>query len=230
MDSLLDYPGSGLRQTKLLTPETDRKLSKNPKKKKISYDLEISDRDIHDAMKDIPGYLDITTGDFKELYRLTYRHAVQRIARSIKAADIMTEEVVSVKRETPLKEVARLMAEQGISGVPVIEEDGKVAGVISEKDFLSRMGGKSSGSFMGVIAKCLKGKACVAIPIHAKKAEEIMTSPALTVKEAATLQDIADLFNQRKVNRVPVVDDRGHLIGIVSRGDIMEVPLLRGMS
>ncbi|MCK5505944.1 MAG: CBS domain-containing protein, partial [Thermodesulfovibrionia bacterium] len=115
-------------------------------------------------------------------------------------------------------------------GVPVIEEDRKVAGVISEKDFLSRMGGKSSGSFMGVVAKCLKGKACVAIPIRAKKAEEIMTSPAITVKEDSTLRNIADLFKERKINRVPVVDDTGCLIGIGSRGDIIEVPLLRGMS
>jgi CBS domain-containing protein len=205
-------------------------LSKHPEKKKIPYDPEISDKDILEAMKDIPGYLDITTGDFKELYRLTYRHAVQRIAQSIKAIDIMTKEVVAVKRETPLKEVAKLMAEQGISGLPVIEEDRKVAGVITEKNFLSRMGGASSGSFMWVIAKCLKGKACVAIPIRAKKAEEIMTFPVFTVREDATLRDIIDLFNKKKINRVPVVDDNGLLTGIVSRGDIIEVPLLRGMS
>ena len=203
-------------------------MSNHPEKKKISYDLDISDKDIYEAMKDIHGYLDITTGDFKELYRLTYRHAMKRISESIKAADIMTVEVVAVKRETPLKDVAKLMAEQGISGLPVIEEDRKVAGVISEKDFLSRMGGKSSGSFMGVIAKCLKGKACVAIPIRAKKAEEIMTSPAFTVKEDAILRDIADLFNERKINRVPVVDREGFLVGIVSRNDILEAPILKG--
>ncbi len=192
--------------------------------------MEISDRDIYEAMKDIPGYLDITTGDFKELYRLAYRQALKRIAESIKAADIMTEEVVAVKRETPLKEVAKLMAEQGVSGVPVIEEDRKVAGVISEKDFLSRMGGKGGKTLMGVIAKCLKGKACVAIPIRAKKAEDIMTSPAVTVKESSTLRDITDLFKEREINRVPVIDDKGCLTGIVSRGDIIKIPLLRGMS
>jgi CBS-domain-containing membrane protein len=205
-------------------------LSKYPEKKKVSYDMEISDRDIYEAMKDIPGYLDITTGDFKELYRLAYRQAVKRIVQSIKATDIMTGEVVAVQRETPLKEVAKIMAEQGVSGVPVIAEDRKVAGVISEKDFLSRMGGKSGKTFMGVIAKCLKGKACVAIPIRAKKAGDIMTSPAVTVRENSTLRDITDLFKEREINRVPVIDDKGCLTGIVSRGDIIEIPLLRGMS
>ena len=205
-------------------------MSRHQEKKKISSDLEISDKDIYEAMKDIPGYLDITPGDFKELYRLTYRHTLERIAQSIKAADIMTAEVVSVKREMPIKEVAKLMAEQGVSGVPVIDEDRKVAGVISEKDFLSRMGGKSGKTFMGVVAKCLKGKACVAIPIRAKKAEDIMTSPAVTVNEDTTLRDIADLFKERKINRVPVVDRKGCLIGIVSREDIIEAPLSGGLS
>ena len=191
--------------------------------------MEISDKDIYEAMKDIPGYLDITPGDFKELYRLTYRHALKRIAQSIKARDIMTSVVTSVKREIPLKEVAKLMEEQGGSGVPVIEENRSVAGVISEKDFLLRMGAQNARTFMGVVAKCLKGKGCVALSIRAKNAEDIMTSPAVTVNEDTTLLDITSIFKEKKVNRVPVVDREGSLVGIVSRGDIVAAPLLGGL-
>jgi len=204
-------------------------MSKHSDNKKFSYNMEISDKDIYEAMKDIPGYLDITTGDFKELYRLTYRHALKRIEESIKASDIMTGEVVSVNRETPLKEVAKLMAEQGVSGVPVIEDDRRVAGVISEKDFLSRMGAGNTKTFMGVVSKCLKGKGCVALSIRAKKAEDIMISPAITVSEETTLLDIINLLKERKINRVPVVDQEGCLIGIISREDIVEAPLSGGL-
>jgi CBS domain-containing protein len=205
-------------------------LGKHPEKKKSSYNLDISDRDIYEAMKEIPGHLDITPGDLKHLYRLIYQQAVKRITQSVKAGDIMTSEVVTVKRDTPLTDVARLMAEQGVSGIPVIEKERKVAGVISEKDFLSRMGGKSAGSFMGVVAKCLKDKGCVAIPIRAKKAEDIMTSPAVTVSEDTTSLDITTLFKERNINRVPVVDREGCLVGIVSREDIVEAPLAEGIS
>jgi CBS domain-containing protein len=205
-------------------------LSNRPEKKNNFYDLEISDKDIHEAMKDIPGYIDITTGDAKELYRLAYRHSLKRITQSIKAGDIMTIEVIAVKRETPLKEVARLMAEQGVSGLPVIEEDRKVAGIISEKDFLSRMGAGNTKTFMGIVAKCLKGKACVALSIRAKNAEDIMTSPAVAVNEETTLLDITNIFRERKINRVPVVDSEGYLTGIVSREDIVKAPFLRGIS
>ena len=203
-------------------------MSKHPDKKKFSYNMEISDKDIYEAMKDIPGYLDITTGDFKELYRLTYRHAMKRIADSIKARDIMTSEVVCVKRDTPLKEVAKLMAEKGVSGVPVIGDDRKVAGVISEKDFLSRMGARNTRMFMGVVSECLKGKGCVALSIRAKNAEDIMVTPAITVSEDSTLLDITNIFKERKINRVPVVDKEGCLTGIISRNDIVEAPLSGG--
>lgn len=83
--------------------------------------MDISDDDIYDAMKEIPGYLDITPGDFKEVFRFAYQHAVERLS-SVKAGDVMVTEVVSVTRKTPLDQVAAVMARHGISGVPVVEE------------------------------------------------------------------------------------------------------------
>jgi len=182
--------------------------------------VELTDEDVHDAMKEIPGYLDITTGDFKEIYRLAYRHAVERLAGSIAAREIMVREVVSVGRKTPLRQVAETMADHGISGVPVIEGD-KVAGMISEKDFLTRMGDQETRNFMAVIAQCLKGKGCVALPIRGQNAEDIMTSPAITVRADTSIVEVANILMQKNINQVPVVDEKGKLLGIVSRTDIV---------
>ncbi|MEE9610519.1 MAG: CBS domain-containing protein, partial [Desulfatiglandales bacterium] len=102
--------------------------------------LDISDNDIIDAMKGINGYLDITPGDFKEVYRLAYAHAIERLTHLAKAKDVMTQKVISVERDTPLIEVVNMLANLGISGVPVVDKDRKVVGIISEKDFLFRMG------------------------------------------------------------------------------------------
>ncbi len=189
--------------------------------------IEISDDDIYEAMKAIPGYIDITPEDFKEVYKLAYRQALERIVLSIRAADIMTREVLSVKRDTPLQEVAETMARGGIAGVPVVEEDGSVVGVISEKDLLRRMGAGEANNFMAVVAECLKGEGCVAVSIRAKVAKDIMTSPAITVKEDTTVIEIADTFTKKGINRVPVVDSEGHLIGIVSRADIVRAPFIK---
>ena len=182
--------------------------------------VDISDDDIYDAMKEIPGYLDITPGDFKEVFRFAYQHAVERLS-SVKAGDVMVTEVVSVTRKTPLDQVAAVMARHGISGVPVVEEGERVVGVISEKDFLTRMGEQDTETFMGVVAECLKGLGCVAVSIRGQNAEDIMTSPAVTVNEETSIREIANLLTEKNINRVPVINRKGHLVGIISRADIV---------
>ena len=183
--------------------------------------IDISDDDILDAMKKMEGYVDITTGDFKEVYRFAYQHAMDRLMNFTKAKKIMTENVVFVKRDTSLLEIAEIMASHEISGVPVVDEENKVIGVISEKDFLFSMGAKSSMEF---IARFLKNKGNIPVPILGQKAANIMTSPALTVNEDISISEITNIFTAKNINRVPVINSEGKLVGIISRADALQSP------
>jgi CBS-domain-containing membrane protein len=184
--------------------------------------VDMSDADVLDAMKSIPGYLDITPGDFKEIFRIAYRHAIERISQSLLARDVMSVKTVSVGQDTSLKEVAATMVVHGISGVPVISADNIVLGVISEKDFLYNMGEKKTRSTMEVIAQCLSSKGCVAVSMRTGLAKDIMTAPAITVFEDTPVFEIASIFAEKGINRVPVADKNGHLVGIVARADIFQ--------
>jgi CBS-domain-containing membrane protein len=121
---------------------------------------EVSDSDIREAKKEIPGYLGITPADLKEVYSCAYRHALERITSSVKARDMMTATVHAVERGTPIRDVAEIMATNGISGVPVIDTDRHVLGIISERDFCANMGDRRATSLMGIIADCLKNRGC----------------------------------------------------------------------
>ncbi len=189
--------------------------------------VDISDEDIYEAMTEIPGYLDITPGDFKEVYLKAYVHALQRLARSAKVEEVMTAEVVFVVRKTPLREVADLMAQRRVSGVPVLEPDGTVAGIISERDFLSRMASEESRTFMDVVADCLRGGRCLAAPMRAQNAEDIMSSPAVAVSPGTPLMEVANIMARQGINRVPVVDEAGKPVGIASRADVVGSSLVR---
>lgn len=189
--------------------------------------MEIDDEDIFEAMKQIPGYLDITPGDFKQVYLKAYEHALHRLTTSLKAADVMTADVVWVKADTPVVEVAEIMEASRVSGVPVIGEDGKVVGVISEKDYLVEMGADEGGSFMTLVVECLKTGRCNAASVGVKKAADLMSQPAVTVDVETTLQEITAIFAQEGINRVPVMDRRSKLAGIVTREDILRIPWLR---
>ncbi|MBI5143140.1 MAG: CBS domain-containing protein [Nitrospirae bacterium] len=190
--------------------------------------LEISDDDIYDAMKDVQGYLDVTPADLKELYKFAYRHALERMTRSVRARDIMTRLVFSVNRNTPVREVAEIMAARRISGLPVLDKDGTVAGVISEKDFLSRMGTGGKSHFMAVLAEFLQGKGDLTMVAGLLKAEDMMTSPAVSVMEDLPVGEISRILTEKLINRVPVVGAKGELTGIVSRTDVVRALLLTG--
>ncbi len=184
--------------------------------------LDISDDDILKAMRNISGYLDITPGDVKEIYRFAYRHAIHRLRHSVKAKDVMTKNVVFVEENTSLEEVAEILDRHVISGIPVIDDSKSVVGIISEKDFLFHMGVKEKRTFMGVVAHCLTSKECVAISMRKQKAKDIMTSPAVTVDENVPTSEIANIFIEKNINRAPVVDPEQKLIGIVTRTDIVK--------
>ena len=188
--------------------------------------FDIPDTDIFEAMKDIPGYLDITPKDFKMLYRAAFKHAIERVTEQVKARDIMTDKVIFVKKDTPSKEVAKMMAAHAISGVPVVDNEKRVIGIISETDFLFQMGDKNTKSFMDVVQHCLRNKGCVAITMRRQKAQDIMSTPVITVRPNTPILDIAKIFTEKNIGRVPVTDKRGELLGIVARADLLQSSLL----
>jgi CBS domain-containing membrane protein len=183
---------------------------------------ELGDQDILEAMKSIPGYLDITPGDFKEIYSHAFRLAMERLSRSVTAGQIMTRDVVRVKSETSILEVAGLMAEKKVSGVPVLNSENRVVGIISENDFLSRLSEGAPKNVMGVFARCLQSKKCLAQPLKGQEARDIMSTPVISLRPENTLMEISRLFHERQINRAPVLDPQGRLLGIVSRGDIIK--------
>jgi CBS domain-containing protein len=184
--------------------------------------LPITDEDIVEAMKKIPGYLDITPSDFMEVYRVAFDHALSRLKTAIRAEEIMTWPVIFVHEHSPLPDVVKIMAEHGISGVPVLKADQTLSGVISEKDVLRRMTDDKTLSFMRVVLLCLENSGCMARGLQKFTAADIMTSPPVTVTDQTPVFEIADIMDRMNINRVPVVDKDLKLVGIVARSDIVK--------
>jgi CBS domain-containing protein len=183
--------------------------------------VDISERDVLNAMKTIQGYLDITPADFKEVYRVAYSLATERILNSLTAGDVMTTKVHCVGVEMDLIQAATILAEQGISGAPVVELEGKIVGVVSEKDFLAHMAAPKTGSFMQVMVHCLKNKGCVATPMLNRAVRDIMTAPAITATADTVVSKISALFKEKNINRLPIIGSDERPIGIVTRSDLV---------
>ncbi|HUN34500.1 MAG TPA: CBS domain-containing protein [Trebonia sp.] len=138
-----------------------------------------------------------------------------RWARHVR--DVMTTAVVTVERGTPYKEVARLLADNGVSGFPVLDQEGLVVGVVTEANLLAEEE-KRAWERMAIPGHGLRPQQHPAMT-----AGELMSAPAITIGPDATVASAARAMNTRGVRRLPVVGSDGRLLGIVSRRDLLRV-------
>jgi len=138
---------------------------------------------------------------------------------SVAVRDVMTTSVITVRGDTPFKELAAVLASSRVSGFPVIDQAGKVIGVVSETDMLTKEADQAGhpGAFAGLRRSRNHEKAA------GVTAAQLMTSPPVTIGPDEPVQHAAFLMYDRAVSRLPVVDQAGHLVGIVSQVDVLSV-------
>jgi CBS-domain-containing membrane protein len=136
--------------------------------------------------------------------------------------DVMSTRVIWVNQDAPFKQLAAALREHRVSAIPVLDDRGKIIGVVSEADMLTKealAGGYDGmpGMITGLLRHKEQDKA------RGITAGDLMTSPAVTVSAEDTIEEAARIMYRRKVKRLPVVDAQGHLAGIVSRADVLAV-------
>ena len=150
----------------------------------------------------------------------------------MRARRIMSTTLFTVERTTPVREVIRLLIDQRISAVPVVD-GGRVVGIISEGDLILRERAYRQRGGMAFLAQQLfedhEKQALEYRKAHGVVAEDVMTSPAITVLPGTPVEEIAHMMAERQIKRFPVVED-GRLVGIVSRGDVLRAAYERELA
>ena len=143
----------------------------------------------------------------------------------MKASDVMTRDVITVERETSVADVIRLMLENNVSGLPVLD-DGKVVGILTEGDLLRRSETGTEKQRPRWL-EILMGPGRMAgeyVRTHGRKVEAIMTTDLISVTGDTPLDEVVGLMERRRIKRVPVIEGDA-LIGIVSRLDLLRALL-----
>ncbi|MFO7573441.1 MAG: CBS domain-containing protein [Gaiellaceae bacterium] len=136
----------------------------------------------------------------------------------MKVAELMTPHVLTVEPDTPLRDAAALLAENRISGLPVVDVDGRVVGVLSEADIVVKAGGPTHGNRL--LGWLLESDVDLADKISARTVGEAMSAPVTTIDADRRVHEAAKLMASEGINRLPVVEgDR--LVGIISRADVV---------
>ncbi len=133
--------------------------------------------------------------------------------------DVMSTHVIAVRQRAGYKEMAAMLRDQRVSAFPVIDDDNKVIGVVSETDLLAKeaLEGTVPGTLQSLARQHVRSQ------VNGVTAAELMTKPAVTIGPDKPVTDAARLMFNMRVKRLPVVSDDGTLIGIVTRSDVLSV-------
>lgn len=140
----------------------------------------------------------------------------------MKASDIMTKGVVTVDADTSVKDIAALMTKHRISGVPVVDANNRLLGILSESDLLHRPETGTERRRKWWLSMLVDSDSLARdyAKAHGLKARDVMSSAVVTVAADAELRAVADVLDRRRLKRVPVVSD-SKLVGIITRGDLV---------
>jgi CBS domain-containing protein len=140
----------------------------------------------------------------------------------MKVGDIMSREVISIGPDEPVREVARLMLARRISGVPVVDAERRVLGVVSEGDLIRRPELETDQARGGWLSLFVSGDESARdfIKSHGLKASEVMTQPAICATPDLPLAEVVRLMERHRIKRLPVTES-GRLAGLVTRTDLL---------
>ena len=143
----------------------------------------------------------------------------------MQARDVMVSPVMTVRKIATVREVATILLRNRISALPVVDNVGKVVGIVTESDLMHRTEAGTERPYSWWV-HFLAGDATIAadyVKSHATKVEDVMTPDVVTATPETPLHEIAALFEERKIKRVPIVNKDGSLVGIVSRANLIQV-------
>lgn len=134
--------------------------------------------------------------------------------------DVMTREVISIQKYENIMYVANILSERNISGLPVVDKEKHVIGIVTQADILSMVGVRRENTLKDLLRHLLGEQ----LPERrmGEYVGDIMTSSIETIKPHATIAEATQIMDERRIRRLPVVDDNNVLIGIITRADILK--------
>lgn len=156
----------------------------------------------------------------REKKRETVRQLGSSIGLDMLVQDVMSKDIISVQKYESILHVADILSERNISGLPVVDKANKVIGIITQADILSIVGIRKEHTFKDLL-KHMLGE-----PLPENKlgdiVADIMASPAVTIRPTANIAEAAQVLDEKRIRRLPVVDENNVLIGLISRADILK--------
>jgi CBS domain-containing membrane protein len=182
--------------------------------------LGVSQADLHNALKQMNTYLDVSEEDLSTVYKMAGMQAYRRKMGEITCADIMSRDLVTAEYGTELEEAWAQLRYHKIKAIPVVDRAQRVIGIITLVDFLKRANLKTYETFEDKLIKFIKRTPGMA----ADKPEvvgQIMASPVYMAKETMHIVELVPLLSERGLHHIPIINEERRLVGMVTQSDLI---------
>ncbi|MGD8999995.1 MAG: CBS domain-containing protein [Granulosicoccaceae bacterium] len=187
--------------------------------------LKLQREDYIKALREIDVYTDIRVEDIMDIQSRAEKFAQMRTTESLQVANLMSQPVITVTADCSLAEAAHILITHKISGLPVVDEQQQLIGIITEADFLRALGVPSHHPTHNLWQTL---EAMFTHHLEVKEAEEgrvadLMTKDVITMTAEHTLHDLLEEMKRNRIKRIVVCDDARHVIGMLTRSDLVRV-------
>lgn len=187
-------------------------------------ETDLTREDFVNALKDMDTFIDVTVEDLLELNSKAAKYARRRRTENLPIDNLMSRDVVTIVPDASLAEAAHLLLTHRISGLPVVDVEQRLLGIITEADFLRAMGMPSqppTHSLWQTLEAMFTHQP--AVREATGTVAELMIENVITVKPGQTLHEAIDIMKHNRIKRVVVCDDDGRVQGMVTRSDLVRV-------
>ena len=176
--------------------------------------------DIETALKDMNAYIDVTEEDLEEIYARASLHHMRQRMGEVTCGAIMARDVVTAERNDKIETVWETMCQRKLKGVPVVDGDKRVVGMVTIVDFLKRVDQPPARpGLLGRLRSLLHRTTGLSVG-KAETIGEIMSAPVMTAREDTHIVSLIPLFSEHNIHHVPIVDREGRVQGMVTQTDL----------
>lgn len=176
------------------------------------------------AIQDMGTFVDVSVDDLMQLYQMAEKHARVRNRESVLVEKLMSHPVITIQPDHSLAEAAHLLVTNKISGLPVVDDDNTLVGIITEADFLRTLGvpAHQPGHSVWHTLEHMFSKPVQTIDPDSR-VSDLMMKNAITVLPQQTLHQVLDVMKHHQIKRVVVCDETQHVVGMITRSDLVKV-------
>jgi CBS domain-containing membrane protein len=182
--------------------------------------------DLQHALREMDSYIDVSESDLARIYALAAMHANKRRIGEVSCRDVMSANPISLHFDTELEAAWRTLHQSNIKGAPVVDAFGRLLGMVTVNDLMRHATDYEQSGSLGERLRAFLQRTPGHVATKAEVVGQIMSRPAISCRDHQHIVDVIPAFTEKGIHHLPVLDESGKVVGMLTRSDVMRAMLV----